>query len=304
MGDAMENGGFRSRPAGDRRPSALLWWAIAAGVFLPHQPVAAQERWAQEKEQAIAALPSPQGTSAVAGGSMICAEQRWSFQLDLGGEAKATGGAMTLFVDGNEFATESEAAPGRIEITVPFEALEPLKRGLRLTFSFGEEDAAALGAPDFSLIGSRAAMTAMEDVCSRPDMSAYRPITFTPFSSYLGLAKQLRETDIDQFRLATSSEPELTAAMAEFGDGRRVLFTRLCGSSWYFGRSGCNVTGFAPDSGDREWRIAYDTEGVLIYIDHENDEFGWPDLITLPARAGGIASTWRWQGASYRLLAE
>jgi hypothetical protein len=135
-------------------------------------------------------------------------------------------------------------------------------------------------------------------------MSAYRGVTFTPFSSYMALAKRLREDDLGQFRLATSSEPELTAAMAEFGDGRRVLFTRICGSSWYFGRSGCNIAGFAPDRGENEWRLVYDTEGVLLHIDDSSDEYGWPDLVTLPLRARGEASTWRWQGSHYRLLAD
>ncbi len=143
----------------------------------------------------------------------------------------------------------------------------------------------------------------MEEACTPPDMSAYRALTFSPFSSYMAVARGLREDDIAQFRLATSSEPELTVAMAEFGNGRRALFTRLCGSSWYFGRTGCNVTGFGPAEEEDEWRVVYDSEGAALYIDHASDEYGWPDLVTLPLRGQGKASTWRWRGSQYWLLA-
>lgn len=263
----------------------------------------AQERWAAAETEARALLPAPRGETSVLSASMMCAASLWSFELDLEPEARAGDGAARMIVDSTEFETESSFSPSRIEIPVPAEALEPLKRGLRLSFTF-EQDDDMLGQPQFSLIGSRVAITAMEELCSRPDMSAYRAVTFTPFSSYMALARELRETDIEQFRLATMSEPELTVAMAEFGDGRRVLFTRLCGSSWYFGRSGCNVTGFGPQRGEMPWRIVYDSEGVDLHIDDDNDQYGWPDLVTLPLRGQGLASTWRWQGSSYGLVVD
>src|SRR5690606_19489318 len=90
----------------------------------------------------------------------------------------------------------------------------------------------------------------------------------------------------------------------EFGDGRRVLFTRLCGSSWYFGATGCNVTGFAPGDGAttaKPWRIVYDTENVHLYTDPESAEGGWRDIVTLPVGTGGSGKVWRWSGAAYAL---
>ena len=280
--------------------------AVLGALPLLLPPVAAaQERWQAAEDRAEAALPAPQGETVVASARMICAEQRWSFELATE-EADATlaeEGEAEIRVDSAAFAAQAAFVPGRVEVAVPLEALDPLKRGMGLSFRFdGESTQATFGDPQFSLAGSRIAITAMEDICSRPDMSAYRALTFSPYSSYIGLARRLREEDMAQFRLATSSEPELTVAMAEFGSGRRVLFTRLCGSSWYFGQTGCNVTGFAPGSGEEEWQIVYDTEGVALHVDHAHDEYGWPDLVTLPLRGRGEASRWRWRGAGYGLV--
>jgi hypothetical protein len=283
---------------------ALMGASFAALLFLPIHPAGAQERWLAQEDRAEAILPGPSGTDAVISATMICAEQRWSFRLAFDGEVEPRAGAAVLTVDRSAFETQADLSGGELVVDVPFEALEPLKRGLRLTVALEEATDSDAGEATFSLIGSRVAITAMEEICSRPDMSAYRQLTFTPYSSYMGLARQLRQDDMRQFRLATSSEPELTVAMGEFGDGRRVLFTKLCGSSWYFGRSGCNLTGFAPDHGQEGWRVVYDTEGVALHIDDTSDEYGWPDLVTLPLRASGEASTWRWQGSRYGLLAD
>src|SRR5690606_14133773 len=141
-------------------------------------------------------------------------------------------------------------------------------------------------------------------------------------SSYLNLARDLRKDDIDAFALATMSQPAIDAAMAEFGEGRRVLFTRMCGSSWYFGTSGCNITGFAPEparpadegagdgqpeapgEGPPSGGVVYDTENVHIYLEHRSLSDGWPDLATLPARGEAPARLWRWSGQAYRLEGE
>ena len=286
--------------SGKTGPTAML----CALLFLLPQ-AAAQERWQAEEDRAEASIPVPRNETNIASARMVCAEQRWAFELSTQ-EAGATLAEeeAEIRVDGTAFAAQAAFAPGRVEVAVPFEALDPLKRGIGLTIRFEDEAAqAAFGSLQFSLAGSRLAITAMEDICSRPDMSAYRALTFSPFSSHMGLARRLREEDMARFRLATSSEPELTVAMAEFGNGRRVLFTRLCGSSWYFGRTGCNVTGFAPGTGDDEWLVVYDSEGVLVHVDHAHDEYGWPDLVTLPLRGRGEASRWRWSGSQYRPLA-
>jgi hypothetical protein len=172
---------------------------------------------------------------------------------------------------------------------------------MRLDFAGALDE--AVGDAAFALRGSRIAITAAQERCSLRDMSAYTPVTFTPFSSYMALARELRKDDIAGFRLSTASEPALVAAMAEFDGGRRVLFTRLCGSSWYYGASGCNVTGFAPKAApDAGWRVVYDTENVLLYTDPATAESGWRDIVTLPARGPGSASVWRWNGSAYALF--
>lgn len=287
------------------RKGAIGSLVLALALSLASMPALSQERWQAAEERAEALLPAPQGETSTLSARMVCAEQKWSFSLTTEmSEIEPGEGAVDLRIDGNTIPTQATFSADGLEISVPFETLDTLKRGIGLTLLFEREAwAAALGQPRFSLIGSRAAITAMEETCSPPDMSAYRALTFSPFSSYMAVARSLREDDIAQFRLATASEPELAAAMAEFGNGRRVLFTRLCGSSWYFGRTGCNVTGFGPGTDAEEWRIVYDSEGVSLHINHASDEYGWPDLVTLPLRGQGEASTWRWRGSQYRLLA-
>ena len=276
---------------------------LAALLLTLPLAAAAQERWAAPEDRAEAVLPPPQGDTAVSAASLACAERQWTFELSPRQPVDLAGAVLVeLEIDAATFAAEAEFSSDRIAIALPSDALEPLKRGVGLAFRFEGDADAVLGRPRFSLAGSRAAITAAEEVCSRPDMSAYRALTFTPFSSYMALARRLRADDIAQFRLSTASEPVLSVAMAEFGNGRRVLFTRLCGSSWYFGRTGCNVTGFAPSSGEDEWQIAYDSEGVALHVDHGSDEFGWPDLVTLPLRGQGDVATWRWRGSQYGLL--
>jgi len=285
------------------RKGAIGCFVLMLALSLAPMPTLAQERWQAAEESAEAALPAPRGETSIVSASMACAEQNWSFSLATEMATIEPGeSGVALQIDSNVIAAQASLTAERIEIAVPFETLDPLKRGIGLTFQFEREAwDEAFGQPRFSLIGSRAAITAMEETCSPPDMSAYRALTFSPFSSYMAVARDLREDDIAQFRLATSSEPELTVAMAEFGAGRRVLFTRLCGSSWYFGRTGCNVTGFSPAEEDDEWRVVYDSEGASLHIDHASDEFGWPDLVTLPLRARGEPSVWYWSGDGYRL---
>lgn len=279
-------------------------------------PAAAQspDRWTADEVEARATLPPPRDSAKVTGAELSCAAQKWTLRLTV---ARADGLADGLAgdearigVDGDAYPARLAVQPGALAIAVPRAALEPMKSGLRLDVDFTGAIEEAVGDLAFSLRGSRIAMTAVEERCSLRDMSPYRPVTFTPYSSYLNLARTLRRTDIDAFALATASQPTLDAAMTEFGDGRRVLFTRLCGSSWYFGASGCNITGFAPQTpGDAEgggetvpaWRVVYDTENVVLHTDPKSAAEGWPDLVTLPVRSAGPGRIWRWEGRDYAL---
>lgn len=257
----------------------------------------ANDRWAADEAQARAVLPPPRGETQVTGAVLSCAAQRWRLDVEMSGEKPASD--ATLTVDGRAFPL-GRMADG-FSFAVPRSAIEPLKTGLRLELALADEVAS------FSLRGSKLAIAAAQERCTPRDMSAYAPLTFTPYSSYMNLGRELRQDDIAAFRQSTASEPKLDVAMAEFGDGRRALFTRLCGSSWYYGASGCNITGFAPQG--EGWNEVYDTENVILHTDPKTVIDGWPDLVTLPAGRNGsmIAGPgliWRWDGKAYALKGE
>ena len=284
----------------------------AAAALLASAPALAQtsERWAAHEFEASAILPAAQGETAVTQATLSCEAQRWRLHLGIEGDAALSGGDAVLEVDARSFAATAAPAGDGLALAVPRAAIEPLKAGLRLRIDLSGDLEAAVGDPQFHLRGSRVAISAAQERCSLRDMSAYTPVTFTPFTSYMKLARELRQGDIAGFRLSTASEPELVAAMAEFDGGRRVLFTRLCGSSWYYGASGCNITGFAPDEGGegeeegKGWRVVYDTENVHLHTDPQAVTDGWPDIVTLPARGGGAGLIWRWDGNAYALKGE
>jgi hypothetical protein len=157
------------------------------------------------------------------------------------------------------------------------------------------------------LTGSRRAITAAQQLCSQPHMPLKNSVPLTAYSSYLLLAKALRKSDIADFAMSTSSAPRLRAGMVEIGDGRRLLFTELCGSTWYYGSSGCNVTGFAPVEGEdpatpKGWREVYETEGVYLYTDPETSHDGWPDLLAYSMPQPGDPVRWVWKDDAYALV--
>lgn len=276
-----------------------------ASLCLTVSPAMAQERWAAVEGEARAVLPAVRGSDAVTGGALSCEAQRWTLHLDLAGPHSSAGAAV-LAVDGRTFDLFLSADGRSLVSALPRDALEPLKDGIRMEVILPGD----LGAANFPLRGSRVAITEAEERCTLRDMSAYTPITFTPYSSHANLARGLRAKDIEAFAASTASQPDLTVAMAELGAGRRLLFTRLCGSSWYYGVSGCNITGFAtgPQVQDAaagpEWRAVYDTESVHLHLDPKSLHDGWPDIVTLPARGGGAALVWRWDGDGYALEGE
>ena len=273
--------------------------AAAFGFILCAAPQGmAAEGWAAHETEARAILPAAQGTAKIAEAALSCTAQRWRLDLAFAEGVAAAGGDVVLAVDRREFALKAVAADDRLAIALPRAAIEPLKAGLRMRLAFAGD----AGEAGFALRGSRLAIIAAQERCSLRDMSAYTPVTFTPFTSYMNLARELRQDDIADFRTATASEPKLVAAMAEFGGDRRVLFTRLCGSSWYYGASGCNVTGYAPDG--EGWRAVYDTENVHLHTDPAMVVDGWPDIVTLPAQAQGPGLVWRWDGRAYALKGE
>lgn len=280
---------------------ATLLLAASAAVTAGTARAQASDRWSAGESGAVATLPAATGDSGVEQATLACTAQRWTLTLSLaalgGGEA---GAGAVLRIDRRTFDTTAALDGGTVAIAMPSEAIRPLKDGLRLAVEIDGLVGGMLGEVAFSLRGSRVAIDAVEERCSLRDMTGYTPVTLTPYSSYMNLARELRAGDIEAFTAATSARPELTVAMSEFDEGRRILFTRLCGSSWYYGASGCNITGFAPEG--EGWRIAYDTENVHLFLDPRSRTDGWPDLATLPVRGRGEARLWRWDGKAYALV--
>lgn len=270
--------------------------SAAPGGALAQSP----DRWSVDAMEARALLPQAEGTSWIDSATLECAGREWTLRLSLADDSPAPAAAeATLRIDGRTFAAAPQMVSGDIVIAIENAALGPLRNGLRLSVEFGDMDAAR-----FSLRGSRIAIDAVDTICSRPDMSAFTPVTFTPYTSYLPLLRTLRADDIEAFAVATASQPQLTAAMVQTGNGRRILFTRLCGSSWYYGVSGCNVAAHASSratgEGEERWRPVYETEGVEVYLDGLGQQ-DWPDLVTLPLRGEGDMRRWSWNGGSYAL---
>lgn len=287
-------------------PAALSAALLAATALTGPADAQPADRWTAHETEASATLPAPRAGGRIAGATLSCEAQRWTLAIELAGEAAPPAqGTAALKVDGRAFAVEPVGAAGSLSMRVPAEAIGPLKEGARLDVDLSGPLEAAVGDASFPLRGSRLAIAAIEERCTRRDMSAYTPVTFTPYSSYINLLRELRAADIKAFAEATASQPEAAAAMVEIGAGQRLLFTRLCGSSWYFGLSGCNITGFAPEPGEgdaeAEWRVVYDSENVFLYTDPGSGSAGWPDLVTLPLRADGLDLVWRWDGGAYAL---
>lgn len=305
MPDTLLNAVRFSRGASIFACRLLFGACIAAGFVTPSLAQKA-DRWVTHKAKAEAALPLPKDGDAVTAMTLSCAAQRWTLAVAVSAQTPFDADAATLTVDQRSFALSVAAADGVVSMAVPRDALEPLKTALHAELEFSGEAVAPLS---LSLRGSKLAITALQQSCSPRDMSAYDAVSFTASASELELARTLRHADIETFALATASQPQVTAAMVDFGEGRRILFTRLCGSAWYYGRSGCNVTGFTSDPAQGEigsppsWQVIYDSEGALLYSDPKAVTRGWPDLVTLPARGEGSGKIWRWTGVAYAVHA-
>jgi hypothetical protein len=294
----------RSSDTGRRN---LFAFTLLATVLAVVEGAHAQQtsRWTADDVLPRAVLPIATG-SPIAAAALSCEAKRWTLSITPTSKIAGNGQAV-ITVDNQSFEAPVAPSDAAFLLRIPQEAVQPLSKGLRMSVTFSGAMAETMGALVFPLRGSKLAIDAIEERCSQRDMSAFQPLTFTPYSSYLGLATELRADDITAFSASTASQPQLSVAMAEMGEGQRVLFTRLCGSSWYYGVSRCNITGFVATSrpvaegsdGSEEWRTVYDTEGVELFLDMKSRGNGWPALVTLPVRGRGSALVWRWDGKRY-----
>lgn len=270
---------------------------LAAGLaIMAGGQARAAERWAALPEGAFAQLPDPTRTETITGGKLVCAEQRWSLELSLAdGVVGSDGGRKAEMAIGrSRFDLSANRTGTMISIEIPGDVLPPLRSGIRMNISVsgGEFEHRAR----FSLIGSRRTIEEVAPRCSQRDMSAYRAVLPGEFNPETVLARELLATEITAFTTATKSRPTVAAAMVDAGEGRRLLFATLCGSSWYYGNSGCNMTVHAQHN-DEEWQRVYETEGVAMHIDRNSQSEGWPNLVALTF--DGEEVVWRWMGDGY-----
>ncbi len=257
----------------------------------------AAERWAALDGDAAAQLPPPNRTETVTGGLLACTEKRWRLDLTLATGTAGSDGLRQaqLRIGAEKFKLEATRKSLTISIAIPGNALPPLRSGIRadISVSGGVVDHRAR----FSLAGSRRTIDEIAPLCSKPDMSAYRSVVPGELNPETVLARELLTDEIRAFRAATKSIPAVAAAMQDVGNDRRLLFATLCGSSWYYGNSGCNMTVHAQN-GDRKWMRVYETEGVEMHVDPKTSSEGWPNLVALTF--DGEEVVWRWMEGEYQ----
>lgn len=276
---------------------ALVLVCAAMAAAAPSGLAVAQE-WETAAGAAVAALPAPFEAKGISGAELRCAEQSWGLHIALAPEVRlpAPVGAE-LTIDGQLFSTQGAATGGTLVLPVAASVVELLKSGVRVRIAIAEARPPLRAG--FSLRGSRRAIEAAAPFCSKRDMSGYDRIVLSPFSPLVSLGADLRGDEIGVFRQATNAQPDVAAEMLELADGKRLLFVEICGSSWYYGVSGCNLAALARDGLSADWRLVYDAEGADIYVDARTEVGGWPGIIALPKKGGGEEVVWTWSGDRY-----
>lgn len=283
---------------------------MLAAMIAATVPAVAQAAWTAPEGQAYAMLPAPEPGTQVTGGVMLCDGQIWTLSLALepDGSIEGADGNATLTARGQPFSVPSSLGNSSVDLNIPYEALEPMKAGIRLQIEFAAETRPVR----FRLTGSRRAITAAEQECSPRELPTENRIALLATSPHLELGRQLRSDDIRDFVVSTNQLPDLRVAMLELEGGRQLLFTEICGSSWYYGVSGCNVAGFArviADNGSSEpdpttvdlegWDPVFESEGAHLYTEPGKLNDGWPELIAIPLKPGFPDKLWTWTGQRY-----
>lgn len=263
-------------------------------------PAQAADRWEEAGSGAVAILPAPSKAVSILSGSLVCTEQSWSFRLRTQQRPALPATAMATIVIGDEIYTETVTQTDTtITLPVAVEMLDAMKTGSRLGFSLGRDK--ALPRALFSLRNSQKVIEAVAPRCSQIDMTAFEKIELSGTDAAVATAQSLLEDDIRQFTAATTATPTLTAHQVDREAGKSLLFSTLCGSKWYYGRSGCTLIGFARDSAAAEWKQVYDSEGMLVYLDPKTSNVGWPNVVTLQMAGATAPLHWIFTGSAYEL---
>lgn len=264
-------------------------------------PLHAADRWQEAGSGAVAILPDPASGNGIIGGSLYCAEQKWAFHFRTPQGALASGATLPakITISGELLQLEARTEAGGARVAIPTTALPALKNGTSLAVEVG--DTATGVAALFNLRGSKLVIEAVAPKCSQVDMSDYDLVALSETDPAVEHAKLLMADEMKLFSAATNRQPVLAAAIVEAGPENRLLFASVCGSTTYYGVSGCTMAGFAQLGPLGEWRPVYNTEGMIMHTDPEVSNGGWPNLVTLPMVGGLEPTHWVWSGAKYEL---
>lgn len=281
--------------------AALLASLLLAGAT---DVAGAADQWQEAGSGAVALLPKPDSAKGISSATLYCIEQRWSFLFRVDGEPREAGGSLptVMTIGDDRFQLEAVARKGALDVEVSFDALQPLRAAARMGVVIGEGSGRLQAT--FSLRGSRDTIDAIAPRCSQVDMSAYERVVLSPTDAAAPLAATLLGEEAQLFRAWAGTDAQLAAATVELAGGKALLFASLCGSTSYYGLSGCTVAGFARAAAGAEWALAYNTEGALIHLDRTAANGGFPNVVSLPMVGSTTPSHWVWTGAAYELREE
>lgn len=268
---------------------------VAMSFTLAALPAQAADRWEEAAGGAVAILPAPTPATGITGGSLYCAEQKWGFLFRTDGIADLAG-PVRIGLEGRTLTLDAVVSGNTLQVAVPSDVLEPLKTGSRIKVTAGGEKPTAQAI--FNLRNSNKVIDAIAPRCTQIDMSAFQAVSLTETGPDVDAVTALFEDEIKLYRAATTNPLTVTAARIDRSDGKRMLFGSLCGSTWYYGSSGCTLSGWIS-SGTADWQQVYATEGVRLYLDEAGARDGWPGLASLPMVNGTEAIRWSWNGSAY-----
>ncbi|MGE0500982.1 MAG: hypothetical protein AB7I79_04895 [Rhizobiaceae bacterium] len=281
----------------------LVARAVLCALFASQGIAAARaaDIWTEGGAGAVAILPDPRVPRGIVGGSLYCEEQQWGLMLRVDPEQPAAVATWAIVTLGwEEHALTAEPRGGAFQLPVSPDMLEPMKAYNSMKIAIGE--GAERYSATFSLAGSRRVIEAIAPRCSQIDMDGYEPVTLSDMGAATLEAEPLLADELRLFRQFTGQRPVLSAATLDLDQGDRLLFASICGSTSYFGPSGCSLSGFARGLSDPDWRQVYGTEGMHLFLDPGASNGGYPNLVTLEISGGTVPIHWVWDGESYVLI--
>ena len=253
----------------------------------------AGDRWEEAGSGAVAILPVPLKAIAITGGSLSCAEQRWSFRLRVettSASSPRQEANLVVAIDGADFPAkakpESRCCDGRRSVRNARlseggqQALLRIRqRACRGVFAEGVARCAS----------TRSRRVAARWTC-RPMNASRFPKRIRPLEPRQSLWPKKRRC----FARRPASSRSSRRLRSRSRRTRKWCLPRFAGSTAITAQSGCTLSGFARQGAGRDWREVYNSEGMALYLDPKTSADGWPDLVTLAEGGGAEPSHWMW----------